>query len=306
MLEKFFLRRPTQDDFRPIIDLMMRCDIRDVGFADSDESDLSDEWREMDLQRDAWLAIDAQGEIRGYGAVMALKEGKRIAVYDDPGTQETDLFTGLLILCEKRAVNMLRELNDPQKQTLANFISDSSKYQKDILGEAGYHIKGFIFNMHIALQAELPEVKLPAGISIRSVDIKKDSREIHALIQEAFDWKERDPQPYEEWEERMVHSENRDESLWFLAIENDKIIGTCLGVPYTDLGWVRQLAVLKPYRKMGIGSALLQNAFHVFKQRGYPKAGLAVESENEKAYRFYERIGMYKAVHLDEYIKKVP
>ena len=159
--------------------------------------------------------------------------------------------------------------------------------------------------MHISLKAELPEIQLPAGVTIRGANVKKDAGEIHALIQEAFDWEERDPQPFEEWEKTMVHSEHFDESLWFLAIENDQIIGTCLGVPYTDLGWVRQLAVKKPYRKMGIGSALLQNAFHVFKERGYPKAGLAVESENEKAYRFYERTGMYKAVHLDVYVKKI-
>ena len=75
MLEKYFLRRPTQADFQDVLDLMMRCDIRDVGFADTDDSDLTYEWREMDLGRDAWLAIDGQGAIRGYGAVMDYPTG---------------------------------------------------------------------------------------------------------------------------------------------------------------------------------------------------------------------------------------
>jgi ribosomal protein S18 acetylase RimI-like enzyme len=244
---------------------------------------------------------------RGWrGAVMDWGKGKRIAVYDDPGTESTDLFTGLLILCEKRAVNMLHELNDPKKQTISNFVSDSAQYQKDILEEAGYSIKGFIFNMHIDLKEELPLLQLPEGITIRSADAKKDARAIHALIQEAFDWKERDRLPYAEWEKNMMRPENHDESLWFLAVKDKEIIGTCLGVPYSDLGWVRQLAVRKPYRKQGIGRALLQIAFRTFQDRSFPKAGLAVESDNEKAYRFYENIGMYKAVHYDEYVKKVP
>ena len=31
MLEKFLLRRPQQDDKKQVLELMIRCDIRDVG-----------------------------------------------------------------------------------------------------------------------------------------------------------------------------------------------------------------------------------------------------------------------------------
>lgn len=306
MLEKFLLRRLTQEDFQAVLDLMIRCDMRDLGFADTDDSDLMHEWKNMDMQRDAWLAVDVGGKARGYGAVMDRDTGKRVAVYDDPGAEETDLFLGLLILCEKRAVNMLLEMGDPEKVFISNFVSDSMRYQKEILQEAGYKIRRHIFNMHIRLERDIHVPKLSQGIFIRTADAEKDARAIHALIQESFDWKERAPQPYEDWERMMIRPDIHDETLWYLAVRDDEIIGACLGVPHADLGWIRQLAVREPYRGQGIGRALLQTAFYEFKKRGYPKAGLAVESENQRAHCFYEKAGMYEAVHLDELVKKIP
>ena len=94
-----------------------------------------------------------------------------------------------------------------------------------------------------------------------------------------------------------------DADLWFLALAGDEIVGTCLCFPYEETGWIRQLAVAEAYRKRGLGSALLLHSFHAFKQRGYQKVGLAVESANLNAYRLYERVGMKKFIQLDEYMK---
>ena len=55
-----------------------------------------------------------------------------------------------------------------------------------------------------------------------------------------------------------------NEKLWFLAVQDNEIIGTCLCFKYTDIGWIRQLAVKKSYRKQGIGRALLQHSFWCF------------------------------------------
>ena len=306
MLEKFLLRRPDSEDMQDVLDLMRRCDNRDIGFPDLDMADLQYEWRKINLYRDAWIAINSKGNLKGYGAVLPWDMGKRVVICDDPGTEETDLYLGLLILCEKRAVNMLKERENPDKRQVAAHATDSAEYQKEILVEAGYSLKKYIFNMHIDLTKELPDVKMPSGIVMRTTRTGHDEQVLHGLIQQAFDWKEREAQPFDEWLEFMMRPEIYHEDLWFLAEQNGKLAGACLGFAYENMGWIKQLAVAKPYRGMDLGRGLLQQAFHAFKRRGYEKAGLSVESENNKACQFYERAGMFKAVQLDEFIKLIP
>jgi mycothiol synthase len=307
MLEKYFLRPPTPQDLQPVFELMVRCDIREVGFPDTDKDDLRHDWEQINLARDAWLAFDAKGALHGYSAVLPWGEGVRLAIFDDPGTEDTDLFMGLLIMCEKRAANIIHELNNPAKCGIYTHVSDTTTHQKLILEEAGYRIKKNIFNMHIDLTNDLPKPELPAGFSIRTTSTSQDEPAIHALVQEAFDWRERSPQPFDEWKEFMIRPDTYNENLWFLAVKDEEIIGAILCFQFADsnIGWIRQLAVKKPYRKLGIGRALLHRSFQAFKNLGLPKAGLAVESANANACHFYQTAGMYKAVHLDEYAKEI-
>jgi len=306
MLEKYFLRRPVQADAQAVLDLMRRTDMRDIGFPDSDLQDLLYDWERCNPAQDAWLAVNARGLIQGYGACLPWDKGHHLTIHDDVGTEQTDLFLGLLILCEKRAASLLQDARQPHKNSIGAHASIHSGYQLRILEEAGYSRNGFIFNMHMDLVSELPQPALPDGVETRTAKPGQDGRALHALVEEAFDWRERQPQSFEEWQALMVRSDAAVEQLWFLAEQDGHLIGACLGVPYEDIGWVRQLAVRKPERGRGIGRALLLQAFSAFHQRGYRKAGLAVESENPDACRFYEKLGMNKAVQLVEYIKKVP
>jgi ribosomal protein S18 acetylase RimI-like enzyme len=122
-------------------------------------------------------------------------------------------------------------------------------------------------------------------------------------VQKEFDWRERTPQPFEEWQNFLMRPEIYNEKLWFLAIQDSEIIGVCLCFQFSEMGWIRQLAVKKACRKLGIGRALLQRSFQEFKALGMEKAGLAVESFNPNAIHFYQTAGMVKAVQLDEYMK---
>jgi mycothiol synthase len=53
------------------------------------------------------------------------------------------------------------------------------------------------------------------------------------------------------------------------------------------------LGVRTPWRKRGIGLALLQHAFTEFHRRGEPHVGLGVDADNPTgATRLYEKAGM--------------
>lgn len=303
MLEKFFLRRPLVSDQQAVLDLMIRCDIRDVGQPDSDLADLQFDWSQMDLNQDAWLAFNGEGVLQGYGAVLPWSCGKRLAIFDEPGTENDELFFGLLMLCEGRAASQLRESGDQDKRKVVTHVSDSIGYQKKVLEEAGYTVHRFIFNMHIDIEQPIPQPVWPLGVEVRTAQTGIDDRHIHAVIQKAFSRPEHPDQPFDEWKEFMMRADLYHSDLWFLAFSGDEIVGTCLCFPYEDIGWIRQLAVAESFRKRGLGTALLHKAFQAFKQNGYKKVGLAVESSNENAYHLYEKAGMQKIIHLDEYQK---
>ena len=180
MLEKYYLRRPVEADQQSVLDLMIRCDIRDVGQPDSDLGDLQYDWNQIDLDQDVWLAFNHDGVLRGYGAVLPWSCGKRLAIYDDPGTENDELFLSLLVLCEGRAASQLRETADPEKKNVVTHVSDSVDYQKKVLEDAGYSVHRFIYNMHIDIEDELPEPQWPEGVEIRNAKTGIDDRYIHA------------------------------------------------------------------------------------------------------------------------------
>jgi mycothiol synthase len=60
------------------------------------------------------------------------------------------------------------------------------------------------------------------------------------------------------------------------------------------VGWIASLGVRKPWRKRGLGLAILLRTFHEFYARGERSVGLGVDSENQTgATRLYERAGMH-------------
>ena len=305
MLEHYYLRRPTPDDIHNVLALMIRCDERDVGFPDSDLTDLRADWERIDLSQDAWLAIDKHNVLQGYGAALPWSTGKIVAVYDAPGTEGSDLFLSLTVLCEGRARILLRDAHHPEKSTIVSYISDSSEHHKQVLADAGYAVTKHVFNLHRDLTDDLPAPDWLDGLALRAVNSGADDHALHALIQDAFDKPGRVPQPFDEWKSYMMHPGRFIPELWFLLEADDELIGCALCFEYPDLGWVRQLAVRADRRGVGLGRKLLQHAFRAFKARGFLKAGLAVESENETALVFYEDAGMRKAVHLNEYSKTI-
>ncbi|MDO9546446.1 MAG: GNAT family N-acetyltransferase [Pelolinea sp.] len=305
MLEHYYLRRPTQNDINNVLALMIRCDQRDVGFPDSDLTDLKADWEGIDLSQDAWLAIDKHHVLQGYGAVLPWNTGKIIAVYDAPGAEDSDLFLSLTVLCEGRARFLLREANDPEQQTLVAYISESVAHQKQVLTDAGYAVTKHLFNFHRDLDDDPPAPVWPAGVTLRTVKPGADDRALHTLIQDAFDKPGRTPQSFEDWHTFMMHPERFIPDLWFLLEKEGELIGCVLCFDYTDLGWVRQLAVRADQRGAGLGRMLLQHAFHVFKERAYPKAGLAVDCDNTNALQLYTSVGLREVVHLNEFSKKI-
>ena len=68
----------------------------------------------------------------------------------------------------------------------------------------------------------------------------------------------------------------------------------CAGEYYLD-----SLAVLPEYRRRGVASALIQEMFRQRDEAGIPLATIAVDPENDTAYRLYLRSGFRPEGHIN-------
>ena len=127
---------------------------------------------------------------------------------------------------------------------------------------------------------------------------------MHAAQEEAFaDHWGFEPSSFESWRAYNL-AESEDTSLWRIAWDGDDVAGrlhqpTLPGEDAT-VGWVGVLAVRRPWRRRGLGEALLREAFLAFAGRGKRTAGLGVDAENTtNAVALYERVGMHAARRSD-------
>ena len=92
-------------------------------------------------------------------------------------------------------------------------------------------------------------------------------------------------------EEGIVKFLYRNPTTCFVAVEDDKIIGTILCGHDGRRGYIYHLAVAEEYRRKGIASQLLLNACEALKKEGIHKAGMLVFKQNEAGNAFWDRYG---------------
>jgi len=114
------------------------------------------------------------------------------------------------------------------------------------------------------------------------------------------------PVSFEVWKHSKLGRENFDPSLWFVAWYGDEIAGFSQCRYRSGMGWVGTLGVRRPWRKQGLGLALLYHSFGEFYKRGMMKIGLGVDAQNPTgATRLYQKAGMRVASEYVIYEKEL-
>jgi ribosomal protein S18 acetylase RimI-like enzyme len=100
----------------------------------------------------------------------------------------------------------------------------------------------------------------------------------------------------------------------FIAYVNDVPAGLMITVidpreiehQKKNVAWLAVLGVLKPYRSMGIGKALMIHAMKFLKEKGIVEAMLGVDDTNiTKAIKIYESLGFEVILKYFRYIKEL-
>lgn len=160
------------------------------------------------------------------------------------------------------------------------------------------------YRMEIDLDTDLPGPELALGVEVRTL-AEGDERVAYEVHEETFEdsW-EHAREPYDEWRHYLVETESFDPTLWFLAWDGDRPAGLAICRLREGIGWVGVLGVRRPWRRRGLGRALLLHSLHEFKRRGVRRAALGVDAESlTGAHKLYQSVGMRVARELDIYEK---
>jgi mycothiol synthase len=301
-------RAPTPDDLNAVHAMLEATTLAESGEPDYPEEDLRDDWAELDLASDARVVLCPQGEVVGYGSVSHRGEHVRIDGdgYVHPDHVGRGIGTFLVRWMEARAREHVPLAPADARVVLNIGVYGRNAAARQLLEGEGYAPVRHFWRMVIDLDVTPQAPVWPEGITVRACASAEDERLVFATLDEAFrDHWGYTPATYEEWERRAKDT-GFDPSLWFLAVDGEEVAGALIGRYYQGMGWVKTLGVRRPWRRRGLGQALLQLAFGEFYRRGRRIVGLGVDAANETgATRLYEGAGMRVAHEYAVYQKEL-
>ncbi len=307
--EGYEVRRPTMDDVEAVSDLLNVCDTAEYGEPDITLDDLRTEWQAptFHLDTDAWMVIAPGGKLVGY-ADMGQRQHAKIYAFVRvlPEYAGQGIGEHLLQLAEAWGRQHMTEADPQVRVTLNSWASFNNEVAQQRLERAGFEVIRRHWRMEIDMEAAPPKAEWPEGVTVRTFQPGME-QQVFEMIDTAFQdhWGHM-PGNFEEWRHWTIERETFDPTLWFLAFEGEQIAGGSLCTTFMDIGWVDTLAVLRPWRRKGLGMALLLHSFGEFYRRGRRKVGLGVDSQNlTGAARLYERAGMHVARQYISYQKEL-
>jgi ribosomal protein S18 acetylase RimI-like enzyme len=250
-------------------------------------------WIENEEIEPGWLKVLVEaGEVVGYGDIW-IQEDELALDIAAPGRWAA-FFDWAEAEARERGLGEVRTI-PPAGHELC-----------EIAAARGYRYWRSSFTMEVAL-ADPPTAALPEGFELRRY-IGENAETLRAALNETFVqdpfWHEVTPSNFREF---YLRSRGFDPALWLLAWHGDELAGFALAYEGQgsdeSLGWVGTLGVRVPWRRRGLGEALLRSAFDALHARGFRRAGLGVDAENATgAVALYERAGMHVVRRADNWV----
>lgn len=289
------VRRPSQADTAAVADLVGAVELTLAGAPEQSEQDLAREWSALDLSRDAWL-VELDARLAGYAALYT--DGSPLGdAYVHPDFLGRGVGSRLADLVETEA----RERRLPTLQ-IPVFGNDDRAHA--LLRGRGYRDVRRYYRMEIDLDGPPPPPSWPDGMTVSAVDSTEIER-FHHTLDDAFaeEWGH-EPEREVDWRS-IRERRSTDRSLWFAVRSGDEIAAAAIAEEERwGAGWIASIGVRKPWRRRGLGHALLIHCFHELYARGRRKIALGVDAQNPTgATRLYERAGMhvaYSAVYFEK------
>lgn len=296
--------RPAAPDDAGAISTL--CNAISRTLDDEPDADAGEILRWLALDGLAAFVVEDDGRIVGYGDVQSEADATRFPVDVRVPPDHAAAAQALLEAAEDWARSRAAA-----GALVRAFVPARARELHEALAHRGLQLVRHSFQMAVELAGDLSPPEWPAGIAVRQYEPDRDEVAAYECVQEAFrDHWDSHRHSLDEW--RRFHLENPrfDAELWWLAWDGDELAGVSLdgwhfsGDP--EYGHVDVLGVRRPWRRRGLGLALLRHSFVDFASRGATRVGLGVDAENlTGAVRLYDRAGMHVVRQTDTYEKEL-
>ncbi len=279
--------RALPTDAAAVTELCVAHEVALYGQTTFSQADLEEEWAELDLEADVRVVREGD-RIVGYSAIRERGEPWRVEGYVHPEAFGRGLGTRIATELEEIAAAA-------GARRLQNSVIEADPAARDLLESLGYDAVRVFREMRIELDAPPLAPEWPEGLRAGAFDPERDAPAFHAAHQEAFaDHWDYTPRDFPTWSKSHLESERFDPALWCVVRAGDEIVAGTISTGDTyGGGWVHVLFTRRPWRRRGLGAALLADAFGRFWERGERNVGLGVDAANDTgAFRLYERAGM--------------
>lgn len=307
-LDRLCWRPMTAADLPALARLVAAIEVVDRTGENYDESDLGDDLADptVDPARDTLAAVAPDGELWAFGAVRGaatVRDTDRIWL--DGGVHPTLRGRGLgrrvLAWQEPRAAELHRERHPDVPGLLLVGVYETVPSRAALARAAGYRPVRYFYDMERDLAAELPAIPpTPAGLRLVPFDARYDDA-VRLAHQETFagHWGSSPPDP-ERWKHWFTGSRSFRPDVSLLVLAGEEVAAYLLtyffaaDAEVTGIreAWVGQVGTRPAWQRRGLASLLLATALAAYREAGYQRAGLGVDSENASgALGLYERLG---------------
>jgi mycothiol synthase len=298
------IRNYRETDMGPLVELINAADAVDQLERGTSLQELREQFGSPALEPEenvflAWAGGRVVGFVR-----LRLEKGEAESVFNTggvvhPAWRRRGIGRRLLQRAHQRAQERLGEVTS-ETVYLDAYCESVEAGRMALFESFGMRPARYFLEMTYVPLEDIPEPRLPSGITLRTFVKGQDNEGVLAVLNETFaDHWGFIPVPLEDWLYWVNLPRFRPE-LNLLAVAGEEIAGLCLcDVSEEHIarigrkeGWVDTLGVRRPYRRQGLGRALLLAGLHVLKEAGMESATLGVDAESlTGATRLYESVG---------------
>ena len=285
------LRPPRDDEFDAMLELMNAHQLAAFGEADATADDLRT-WLtspSVEIERDIRV-LERDGRLIGYADVDADARGSAALVVRRQGRTRTPTRTRSCRSSSRGWTSAPRRAGcgcGPRSTTRGSSTRSPRSASRPSGTPTGWRSTS---------PATSREPAWPEGISVRTATEDDHRRVYEAVIEVWQDTNDPLDETFEEWAHWHVErAVVRPRALVprLRGRRARRLLDLPAGPVDPNAGYVGMLGVRRPWRRQGLGEALLLHSFAEFRRRGYTRGTLGVDASSVTgATRLYERAGM--------------
>lgn len=289
------IRPAAPADLHAVVSIRQAQELADSGLSSTTAEGLAADWEALGprLSENVWVAEAADGRLVACAQLVRVAQIFNPCLWVLPEYRDIALAVALLVTAELRACEIGSGEGVDNVKLFAQATSTHPAAQQ-ALAQSGYVVTSTYEQMELVLDGPPTKPDVIAGIEIRPFAVGQDTEAIYRADEEAFlDERGHAPRTFERWNQRLnLRAETSDPPVWLIAWDTDEIAGAALGEVIERVGWIHHLGVRRPWRRRGLGAALMLAALDAFYRLDIDAVRLNVDAQSlTNAHQLYRRLG---------------